>query len=347
MPEERLRPFIVPVFIPNQGCPHRCVFCEQRRISSQTAGPVTGSQVDRALKAAIRSRKFSPLKRREVAFYGGTFTGLAAERMKELLDAVGPYISHGAFHSIRVSTRPDFLDQERLELMRSRGVGMVELGVQSMNDSVLKLSRRGHTAEDTRLAVKTLRKWGFSVGIQLMPGLPGDSRESFSKTISEIIALRPDNVRLYPALVIEGTALAKLYERDEYRPLSLVQAVDFCADACAALEKEGIPVIRVGLMSSPSLLEEGQIKAGPWHRAFGSLVRSEIYHRTIRDKLRNLHQSLQGARINIRVRSEDIPLVRGHKQEGVKRIEGDTGARVFKIRGDNSLGKGELGIDVL
>jgi histone acetyltransferase (RNA polymerase elongator complex component) len=264
--------------------------------------------------------------------------------MKELLEIVAPYMVQGLFKSIRVSTRPDALDEERLQIMKNHGVLTVELGAQSMDDRVLSLSQRGHTAEATVSAVQRLRKSGFGVGIQLMPGLPGDSRESFRSTISKIISLHPDMVRLYPALVIRGTKLACWYSEGRYQPLALEEAVELCMEACNRLEAEDIPVIRIGLMSSASLLEKGQIIAGPWHPAFGFLVRSGIHQKKIEP---DLPEPGKVSRLKIFVPRREIPLLRGYKNRGIKRIEQKTGAKTVTLIPDDSIAPGNLRIEKL
>ncbi len=296
----------------------------------------------RVLEEAIHSNGFDPGRKPEIAFYGGTFTGLPFERMLELLKAATPFIEKGFFRSTRVSTRPDALDEKRLKAMRDHGVSTVELGAQSMDDRVLDLSKRGHSAEDTVNAVQCLKRYGFRVGIQLMPGLPGDSRERFNSTIEKVINLHPDMVRLYPALVIRGTALAHAYEEGIYQPFGLEEAVEICMDSCMCLEKEGIPVIRIGLMSSPSLLEKGQIIAGPWHTAFGFLVRSGIYQRSIEPDLPR-----PGEVVNIKILApkRDIPLLRGYRNRGIKKIAAITGAAVVKVDTDDSMPQGKIRVE--
>ena len=335
---------IVPIFIPNQGCPHRCIFCEQERITSQVGGPVDGQHVKKALDRSLQTNDFSSRLNTEVAFFGGTFTRLSTGRIRELLEAVSPYIQKGLFHSIRVSTRPDALDEERLDLMKSYGVTTVELGAQSMDNNVLSISQRGHTAEDTINAVRFLRAWDFRVGIQLMPGLPGDSEEKIHSTVSKVITLKPDMVRLYPTLVIQGTELACLYREGRYRPMSLEKAVHVCIESCARLEAKDIPVIRIGLMSSPTLLQKGQIIAGPWHPAFGFLVRSGIHQKGIEQ---DLPKPGEASKIKIRVPEREIPLLRGYKNRGLKWIEQKTGAVIVGIQADNSIASGRVLIEKL
>jgi histone acetyltransferase (RNA polymerase elongator complex component) len=251
------------------------------------------------------------------------------------------YIRRKFFRSIRASTRPDALDEERLEVMKSYGAQTLELGAQSMDDHVLSLSKRGHTVKDTVRAVEILRRKGFRVGIQLMPGLPGDTEDTFRSTITKVIQLRPDMVRLYPALVIRGTELALWYSEGKYTPLGLKEAVEICIESCIRLEAEDIPVIRIGLMSSPSLLEDGQIVAGPWHPSFGFLVRSGIYQKGIEPQLPRPGEVLQ---MKIYAAEREIPLLRGYKNEALKRIETKTGAKVVGIDPDASIMPGRIRI---
>jgi histone acetyltransferase (RNA polymerase elongator complex component) len=336
------KPLIVPVFIPNQGCPHRCIFCQQEKITAQPIRPISGQEVKETLERAIGSAGFDVSKEPEVAFYGGTFTGLPVEKISELLEAVKPFVAQGYFKSIRVSTRPDALDGQRAEWIRHLGVTTVELGSQSMDDMVLGLSRRGHTAKDTVEAVHILRHHGFKVGIQLMPGLPGDSEESFMRTVEEVLTLHPDMVRLYPTVVIRGTELEAWYLEGRYRPLSLEEAVRICRMSCIHLEGEGIPVIRIGLMSSPSLLERGEIVAGPWHEAFGFLVRSAIHQEKIEPYLPAPGEARE---ITLRVPRREIPLVRGYKNTGLRVIEEKTGASIMEVLPDEGLAPGQIGVD--
>jgi len=336
------RPLIVPIFIPYQGCPHRCVFCQQEKITARTAGAVDRSYVKETLDTAIDSKGFDAGRDPQVAFYGGTFTRIPIERMAYLLEAVAPYIKQGFFKSIRVSTRPDALDDERLQLMKARNVSTVELGSQSMDEEVLAKTQRGHTARDTVQSVMMLKQYGFKVGIQLMPGLPGDSKEKFMKTVEKVVLLRPDMVRLYPALVIRGTELAGWYQAKRYQPLGLESAVQICSESCMRLESNGIPVIRIGLMSSPSLLQEGQIVAGPWHEAFGFLVRSAIHQQRIEPWL---PMPGEAERIGLRVPSREVPLVRGYKNRGLRLIENKTGAEVINVIPDASVSPGRIRVD--
>jgi histone acetyltransferase (RNA polymerase elongator complex component) len=336
------KPLIVPIFISNQGCPQWCVFCDQEKITSQPARPMDGQRVREVLDQARRSTLFCARKHREIAFYGGTFASLPEQTVRELLGVVAPYLQEGTFHSVRVSTRPDSLDEKKAALLKRLGVSTVELGTQSMDDEVLRITRRGHTALDTERTVDLLKQQGFRVGIQLMPGLPGDSAERFSATVQEVIRMKPDMVRLYPVVVIRGTELAQWVESGKYQPLALEEAVRICAESCLRLEEAGIPVIRIGLMASPSLREKGQVLGGPWHESFGHLVRSEIYQRRIEAFLPGPGKA---KRISIRIPSREIALLRGHRNEGIRRIEKTTKALIDGILPDDSLPSGRIMVE--
>ncbi len=340
--ERRKRPLIVPIFIPFHGCPHRCIYCQQEKITDQTALPLEPSSIKETLDRALQSPKFQTARDPEIAFYGGTFTSLPHDRIIQLLGAVRPYIKEGLFRSIRVSTRPDALDIKKLELLRGFHVTTVELGTQSMDDRVLELTRRGHKAVDTIHSVHMLKENGFKVGIQLMPGLPGDTRESFMRTVDTVTGLSPDMVRIYPTVVIKGTELAEWYRQKRFQPLSLKEAISVCKESCVRLEDRGIPVIRMGLMSSPSLLEEGQIIAGPWHKSFGFLVRSEIHQEKIGPYLPDKSKT---KKIRLRVPCREIPLVTGYKNRGLRSIEDKTGAKVMGVTPDDSVHKGQIKVE--
>ena len=216
-------------------------------------------------------------------------------------------------------------------MLRRYGVETVELGVQSMDDRVLEETRRGYSAADVERGVARLRRFGFSVGVQLMPGLPGDSEARFAETVSRVIALDPDMVRLYPTLVLRRTRLARWYARGEYTPLSLDRAVDICAEACSRFEEKGIPVIRIGLYASTELLEDGGVLAGPWHPAFGFMVRSALYRKAL-DGL--LPPRGEAREIAIRVHPREVSLARGYRNRGLRDMAARTGAETLKVLPD-------------
>ena len=332
-----VKKFIVPIFISNQGCPYRCIFCDQGKITGERK--TDAKKVKEIIEVAKKSKKFKG--KIEVAFYGGTFTNLPLSYMKELLNAVRPYIEQGIVKEIRISTRPDSLDEKRLEIMKEYNVKTVELGAQSFDDNVLQLANRGHSAKDTINAFYLLKKWGFKVGIQLMPGLPGDSWDTFKNTVKKTIELMPDMVRLYPTVVIRGTGLERLFKDGKYKPLSLEEAIDICVYALIEFEKKGIPVIRIGLMNSESLLKN--IVAGPWHPAFGFLVKSKAF---IKQDVIPILKKQDMKKAEIFISPNLIPLLRGYKNEALKEIESETGVKILKITPDKSLNHEKIRIEI-
>lgn len=259
------------VFIPHLGCPHCCSFCNQRTISGAQDAPTPGEAAQLCEKA-VAAGSLPP--ETELAFFGGSFTAIPMEEMCAYLAAVQPYVGPGKLRGIRLSTRPDAINRPILALLRHFGVTAVELGAQSLDDRVLALNGRGHSAQQLRQAVSLLREQPFELGLQWMPGLYGDTKESIQATAEGILELRPDSVRVYPTLVLEGTELARLYRAGRYKPLELEEAVELCAGLLEAYEARGIQVLRLGLHPSPQL--EEQLLAGPYHPAFGQLCRSRL-----------------------------------------------------------------------
>jgi len=336
-----MKNFIVPIFIPNISCPTRCVFCDQGLITSERPRIPTPQEIRNVLTRAVNSKKYRRENENQVAFYGGSFTGLTEMRIKLLLAAVKDFLEKGLFKSIRVSTRPDLLDDEKLELMRSCGVKFVELGAQSMDDKVLRATNRGHRVIDTINGFWTLRDKGFLVGIQLMPGLPMETESSFRETIKKTVELKPDSVRLYPTVVIQGTELARMYRQGLFKPLDLDEAIERCAWAVNELERAGIPVIRIGLMTSSALMEKGLVVAGPWHPSLGQMVRSRIFLRRIAGSLSG---SVTGKRVALTVHANDLSFLRGFRDQGTKYLEKILGAEIVSIATDNALSRGEIRI---
>ena len=263
---------IIPIFIPHAGCPHQCVFCNQKTISGQKTAAVDGAkeQINKWLEWV------KPSVENEAAFYGGSFTGLDLALQKELLALTDELLDRKVIGSVRLSTRPDYIDEERLELLRAHGVKLVELGVQSLDDSVLQKAERGHTAQQVTEAVALLKSYGFKVGVQLMVGMPSQNFASVKATVEQVLALNPDIARIYPLLVIKGTPLAKSYVAGEFEPLTLEEAVRQAAYVYRKLSEAGVKIIRVGLQPDDELCVEGNIIAGPFHPAMGELVQSYL-----------------------------------------------------------------------
>lgn len=262
----------VALFIPHAGCPYQCSFCNQRSITGQVHQPLP-EEVTQTLEIAKQGLKeksyFS-----EIAFFGGSFTAIDRNYMLSLLQAAAPYLQDNTFSGIRISTRPDAIDEDILSILKEYGVTTIELGAQSMNDQVLRQNRRGHTAQQVRHAAGLIRAAGFSLGLQMMTGLYGDTPDGAIATAHALAALRPDCVRIYPTVIMKDTELAERYLAGEYQPMPLEQAVALCGDLLDFFQQEEIPVIRLGLHSTPELLRDRL--AGPWHPAFRELCESRL-----------------------------------------------------------------------
>jgi histone acetyltransferase (RNA polymerase elongator complex component) len=270
------KPLIIPIFIPHQGCPHRCTFCNQSAITTareSVPGPAElTARIETYLAYAAPAR--APA---QVAFYGGNFLGLGRAALTDLLDSLRPCLKRGQITGIRFSTRPDTITDERLGWIAAYPVDTVEIGVQSMNDKVLRLTRRGHRAADTLRAMGLLKAAGYQTGIQLMLGLPGDSAASALETARAIVDLHPDFVRIYPTLVLAGSPLAADFNAGRYTPLSLTAAVEQAKALVRRFHQHRIPVIRLGLQSAEGLDDPAIVLAGPHHPAFGHLVYAGLY----------------------------------------------------------------------
>jgi len=277
--------------------------------------------------------------RREIAFYGGSFTGIEKTVQIQLLSAVQPLIRKGLIDSIRVSTRPDYIDPQTLDLLKTYGVRIVELGVQSMVEEVLRRSRRGHTTDDVLQAVELLHGGGFEVGIQIMVGLPGDDMEGNTHTVDRVIQLNPHFVRIYPTVVLRGTPLERWYRSGRYTPLSLERAVGLCKGSFLKFSRAGIPVIRLGLQSTPELEMTDCVVAGPYHPAFGHLVESSLFY-DMASYLMGKHGKCENVRV--KVSPFDLSNIRGQKNRNLHHLKERFGFREFQIEIDEGQPKGSL-----
>ncbi len=268
-----MKKLTVPFFISHLGCPHRCVFCDQVKIS--------GSGEEIPDEAGIREkiaqyRNTGKPELTEVAFFGGSFTALPETVRERLLAPLQPMIAAGEVGSVRVSTRPDCVDAAAVSSLKEMGVSTVELGAQSMDDRVLELSGRGHGGKETEAAVSCLKEHGLAVGIQLMPGLPGDTPAKSIASLRRVLALNPDFLRIYPTLVIAGTRLEELYRQGSYLPMTLHEAVRMCKVMLLESMRSDVPVIRMGLQPTDELGKDGVVVAGPYHPAFRQMVEAEL-----------------------------------------------------------------------
>lgn len=302
-----LSPVVIPVFVSHLGCPHRCVFCDQTQFSPPEAPDRIPGLVSNFLAGCRRPGE----RRRILAFYGGSFTGVEPSLLEGYLREARRLVEEGVIHGVKASTRPDMISQETLERCREAGFVEMEIGVQSMDDEVLRASRRGHGASEVIRAARLVRARGLKLGIQLMPGLPGEDRPSFVRTVQEAMLLEPDHVRLYPAVVLEGTALERAYRCGEYAPLDLDEAILRCLHGYARFTGAGCRVLRMGLPPSENLA----VAAGPYHPCFGFLVKARGYR---------IMASVLGQRfgkdLHLEVNPGSVPELLGYKVENIQEM---------------------------
>lgn len=269
----------VAIFVPHNGCPNKCSFCDQRHITGQQIQP-DADFVKTTLETALYSLKEKSFES-EIAFFGGSFTAIDREYMLELLESTKPYIDN--FKGIRISTRPDAISRDVLEILKKFKVTSIELGAQSMSDLVLEANERGHSSEDVRNASFLIKSFGFSLGLQMMTGLYMSSDEIDLYTVSEFIKLKPDTVRIYPTVVLENTTLATRFKAGEYNPPDAFESVRLCAKLIPMFENAGIKVIRVGLHDSESL--KANMIGGAFHPAFRELCEGRMFYDNIMAEL--------------------------------------------------------------
>ena len=313
--------YIIPIFVPHMGCPNDCIFCNQKSISGQTK-MITKDDVKNTIDFYLENIKEQDSKK-EVAFFGGSFTGIEIEKQKELLEAACEYIKEDKIQTIRISTRPDYINKEILKMLKSYKVETIELGIQSSNDYILKKANRGHTLEDVKKASKLIRRYRFKLGHQMMVGLPESTRIDEINTARDLIKLKPKMVRIYPVLVIKNTKLEKEFQEGKYEPISLAQAVDICKELVAMFTKKNIEVIRIGLQNTDKITdpsyENSEVVAGPYHPAFRQLVEAGMWYDTIVKKIKKLNVKVKEVKVTIN--PIDANNVIGHKKENVEKLK--------------------------
>lgn len=326
---------IIPFFISHQGCPHACVFCDQRAISGSPGGLPDGDEILAKVHAWHCSAGKRPL---EVAFFGGTFSALARQSQERLLAPLQPLLAAGTIASVRVSTRPDSIDADTVAWLARQGVGTIEIGVQSMDDDVLAASGRGHDSAASVAAIRCIKAHGLAAGAQLLPGLPGDTPAIALRSLRHVIAAGADFVRLYPVVVLAGTELARWFKAGDYRPLGIAEGVAICKQLLHAAMKAGVEVVRVGLQADEGLNGD-MVLAGCWHPAFGQLVRSELYF----DLLRRLSQGENAAPRAIRCHPARISDCIGQGRANLRRL--GTCWRTVKVLPESHHSVEEVSLD--
>ncbi len=320
----------VAFFIPHVGCPNRCSFCNQNTISGENSVPSV-DYIKETLNNAIASMDKGTLKSSEIAFFGGSFTAIDKNLMTELLACVQQYIGENGFCGIRVSTRPDAINDQILELLKKYRVTSIELGAQSMSDDVLLKNMRGHTADDVFYASSLIKKHGFSLGLQMMTGLYGDTSVGAVETAKKFIEIKPDTVRIYPTVILKDTYLAQLYTEEKYNPLNVEETVLLCAELLNMFEQNDIKVIRVGLHDQPGLKEN--FVAGAYHAALGELIMGEQMFLKALSALKKA--KIESGEVCIAVNPSNLSQMIGQKKCNLNRFS-DIGYKV-SVKADNSV----------
>lgn len=317
------------IFVPHEGCPNQCSFCDQKKISG-TQNPPSPDYVTQLCDEFLPQDSAAG-KSYEIAFFGGSFTAIDRGYMVALLEAAYPYVKQGRAAGIRVSTRPDAIDREILDILKHYGVTAIELGAQSMQDHVLKVNLRGHTVEDVFTASRLIKEYGFSLGLQMMPGLYGqaDYMEYAVDTAEKFISIKPDTVRIYPTLTLKDTLLESLYQKGMYTPLTVQQAVEICAVLVKMFNRENIKIIKLGLHADTGL--EDSLVAGPYHPAIKELVYSHIMLESFTQSLQQLPKGNYIISVNGRKHSQAT----GQKKSNILALA-EMGYNVT-IKDDNSL----------
>ncbi len=330
----------IPIFIPHLGCPNDCVFCNQRTISGHNS--FDPSSVKNEIEAALATLGE---RRAEIAFFGGSFTGIDRALMIYLLDTAEGYVKSGRVSGIRLSTRPDYIDGEILDILKKYTVNAVELGIQSTSDKVLALSKRGHTADVSARAARAVVDAGFDFVGQMMIGLPGSTREDEIKTALDICRFGAVAARVYPTVVFRKTELCLMSERKEYVPLDNETAVSRSADVLDIFDKNSVDVLRVGLCASENLASETEVAGGANHPALGELAMSELFFRRICEKLGDSPQN--GKALRIYVPQGSVSKAVGQKKHNIERLCEKYGVNIVKILEKNDIFSYNILIDII
>lgn len=304
----------IPIFIPELACPHQCVFCNQEKISGTHSIP----QPKEIRHIVAQYLKTIPGNRIiNIAFFGGNFTGIPVDLQEQYLKEAFVFVKTGRVSGIRLSTRPDYINETILELLKKYGVTTIELGAQSTSREVLHQSGRGHTPEDIQNASRMICKYDFELGLQMMIGLPEDSYERSIQTANDIVSFGARNTRIYPAIIVKGTALERRYREGKYIPLSLEHAVEWAKDLVRIFERNNVSVIRMGLHPSDELTAGKSLIDGPFHPSFKEMVMTKIWAEII-------HANLKGNtsnNIRISVSNKQIHYAIGYKQANKTRLQ--------------------------
>ncbi|MCX7950875.1 MAG: radical SAM protein [Clostridiales bacterium] len=328
-----MKHYIIPIFVPHKGCPHDCIFCNQKKITGQYK-EITSNDVE-----DIIYEHLSTINKNEsyieVSFYGGSFTAIPLSQQNELLAVAKKFLEQGKIDAIRLSTRPDYINHDILNNLKSFGVKNIELGAQSMDDDVLKKLCRGHTSEDVKNASRLIKDYGFNLGLQMMIGLYGDTEEKDIKTAEEIIKLQPNFVRIYPTLVVKDTYLEVLYNNGFYKPLEIDEAVNISKKLYKMFVKNNIYIMRIGLQVSEDFTLGKNVVAGPFHPAFRELVESKLLNEMIESIIHNYFSETDI--VNITVSNKTLSKIYSDKKKYFFDMLKQIDSKKIVIKQDNAL----------
>ena len=321
----------IPVFIPHLGCPNQCVFCNQRSISEHK--DFREESVRNEIEQVLSTLR--PEDEAEIAFFGGSFTGIDRDLMCRLLDLAEDYIKADRVKSIRLSTRPDYIDGEILSILSRYSVKTIELGLQSTDDAVLLACRRGHTAAQAEAACRAVVNAGFSLVGQMMIGLPGASPESEIKTAEKICNLGASAVRIYPTVVFYDTPLCEMAQHGLYAPLTVEEAVKRTAPVLQFFRARALPCIRVGLCATESLTSPDAVYAGPNHPALGEMILGECLYQKVKEAV--LQSDMAGQGIILEVPPRELSATVGQHRRNIEKLQRETGVTVHRVVANESL----------
>lgn len=330
--------YTIPIFIPELACPFQCIYCNQKKISSTLNIPDL-QDIHQIISKHLQTIDFKT-SNVQIAFFGGNFTGIDINHQIQLLEIANSYVQKYNLTGIRISTRPDYIDLEKLKLLKKYNVNAIELGAQSLVDEVLQKAGRGHTSKDVVEASKIINDMNFELGLQMMIGLPGDTKEYDIYTTKKIVELGAKTTRIYPTLVIKDTKLEELYQKGKYSILTLEEAIDIVKSLIPIFQENNIKILRVGLHPSEDLINKNSLVAGPFHQSFKELVLTEIWF----DKIKILPDLyFNKSQIIIFVHSKSINYAIGYKAKNKLYLQNYFKKLSYKV--DNTLGLYEFRVD--
>jgi histone acetyltransferase (RNA polymerase elongator complex component) len=334
-------PYLIPFYIPQEGCTHSCIYCNANVTTDGESFQITDQSFDSRINEYLETRKGKG-NRVEVAFYGGSFNQLNKDKRDYYLGLVARHFNKKSIEGLRVSIRPVPLDEDFLADLVKHKTSLVELGVQTMNDSTLRAIKRGHDSKDVIYAFERLKTAGIKISAHLMVGLPGEEGKEFLESLRQVLSLKPDFLRIHPTIVLKGTELEVLYNKGHYKPMDIDEAIKLCAEAYLIADEVGVPVLRMGLQAN-SCLDEAQCSAigGPYHPSFGELVLSKIAFDKMMALLNDSKQCNEGERtVTFRVNPRTVSRTLGNNRSNIEKL-----TKLFKLKGANVVADPKIKVD--